>query len=82
LSKKRKRRSGKGRGGRKKERNSVGRKEGDYGQKKFSEREFEVRALFQRGELLGKKNFLKMRSRGRFWERRRLDERRMRERKN
>ena len=68
--------------GRKKERNSVGRKEGDYGQKKFSEREFEVRALFQRGELLGKKNFLKMRSRGRFWERRRLDERRMRERKN
>ena len=30
---------------------------------------------------MGKKNFLKMRSRGRFGERRRLDERRMRERK-
>ena len=50
--------------------------------KSCREGEFEVRALFQRGELLGKKNFLKMRSRGRFWERRRLDERRMRERKN
>ena len=67
MSKKRKRRSGKGRGGRKKERRKEGKKErrkegkklcwqkgrGLRVKKSCREGEFEVRALFQRGGTFG-----------------------------
>ena len=59
MSKKRKRRSGKGRGGRKKERRKEGKKlywrkgRGLRVKKSCREGEFEVRALFQRGGTFG-----------------------------